>query len=241
MTVIQSGNPLSYLGVKAPFPPNIISLTSAPTTTTQANLGDIGIVAGSASYQLISVSGSTYTWVQLGGTSGAITSVSGTANQITASTVGNAVTLSLPSAITAPGSLTTTTTLASTTTMTAGTGLTVTTGGATITAGDATLTAGNVIINGAAKQLRVHGGAVTDFVGQATLVNGTVTVANTNIAATDRVFLQRSAVNASSALGELKCVISAATNFVVTACKPADATTETGDASTVDYFIVRQV
>ena len=167
--------------------------------------------------------------------------MAGTANQITTTGGTNTLTFSLPSAITAPGSLTTTTSLAATTTVTAGTGVIATTGGVTATAGDITATAGNVIINGAAKQLRAHGGAVTDFIGQATLTNGTVTVANTNIATTDRIFVTRSAVNASSALGVFKVVKTASTNFVITACKPADGTTETGDASTVDYFIVRQV
>lgn len=184
----------------------------------------------------------------------------GTANQITTAGAGSTITLTLPAAITAPGSLTTTTTLAATTTITAGTGITATTGNivasagnisatlgsvaaaTTVTAGtDLVSTAGNVLINGAAKQLRVHGGAVTDFIGTATLVSGTVTIANTNIAATDRIFVQRSAVNASTALGLFKVVKTAATNFIITACKPADATTETGDASTVDYFIVRQL
>ena len=167
--------------------------------------------------------------------------MAGTANQITTTGGTNTLTFSLPSAITAPGSLTTTTSLAATTTVTAGTGVIATTGGVTATAGDITATAGNVIINGAAKQLRAHGGAGTDFIGQATLTNGTVTVANTNIATTDRIFVTRSAVNASSALGVFKVVKTASTNFVITACKPADGTTETGDASTVDYFIVRQV
>jgi hypothetical protein len=109
------------------------------------------------------------------------------------------------------------------------------------TSGDYTATTGDVIINSAGQQLQVHGGAATDFIGTATLVNGTVTVLNTNIAATDRIFVERSAVNASTALGLFKVVKTAATNFVITACKPADATTETGDLSTVEYFIVRQV
>jgi len=110
----------------------------------------------------------------------------------------------------------------------------------TATAGDITATLGNVILNGAAKQLRVKGGAVTDFVGQAVLVNGTVTVANTNIAATDRILVTRSAKNASTAYGSFQVVITASTNFVITSCK-SDTTTETNDASTVDYFIFRQV
>ena len=150
------------------------------------------------------------------------------------------------------------------TTVTAGTGITSTTGnitatagnvaagaavsavttvaaGTTVTAGtDLISTAGNVLIQGAAKQLRVEGGAVTDFIGQAVLVNGTVTVANTNIAATDRILVTRTAKNASIAYGTFQVVITAATNFIITSCK-SDTTTETNDVSTVDYFIVRQL
>lgn len=110
----------------------------------------------------------------------------------------------------------------------------------TATAGDITATLGNVIVNGAAKQFRCHGGAVTDFIGQATLTLGTVDVANTNIAATDRVFVTRSAANLSSAYGTPLITITASTKFNITACK-SDTTTETGDVSTFDYVIVRQV
>lgn len=110
----------------------------------------------------------------------------------------------------------------------------------TSTAGDITATLGNVVVNGAAKQYQCHGGAATDFIGQATLINGVATVLNTNIAATDRVFVSRSAKNASTAYGVFEVTVNAATSFVITACK-SDTTTETNDQSTVDYFIVRQV
>lgn len=59
-------------------------------------------------------------WVT--GTPGSISSVSGTANQITAVTTSGAVALSVPSTFVAPGSI------ASTTTLTGGTGVTATTG-----------------------------------------------------------------------------------------------------------------
>lgn len=113
----------------------------------------------------------------------------------------------------------------------------------TVTAsGDITTTAGNVIVSGAAKQLRVEGGAVTDFIGTGTLVNGVLAIANTNIAAGDRIFLQRTAVNASTALGMLTYAISAATSFTVTAIETATpADTEVNDQSSFSYFIVRQL
>lgn len=137
------------------------------------------------------------------------------------------------------------TTVSATSTITAGTTVTATTSitaGTTITAtaGDITATLGHIIVNGAAKQFRCHGGAATDFIGTATLVNGVATVLNTNIATTDRIIVSRSAKNASTAYGTFQVVKTAATNFVITACK-SDTTTETGDQSTVEYVIVRQV
>lgn len=332
--------PLSYLGTSASNPANVIFGTAAPvsgvggTGSPSTPLGTIWIdIVGNACYILVAATGSVIqntfnpSWNQFAAGAGVIDVINGTANQITATTVGNTTTLSLPVAITTPGSLTTTTSLASGTTLTGGTGITATTGnivastgnitstlgsvgaattvtagttmtagtgitattgnivastgnitstlgsvgaattvtggtgvtattgnvsataGAvnagtsmTATAGDITATLGNVIINGAAKQLRVHGGAATDFIGSTTLVMGvSPSVANTNIAATDKVFLSRTAINASSAVGELQVTITPTTGFVVTALTPTTAMTETGDASTIDYFIVRQV
>lgn len=116
-------------------------------------------------------------------------------------------------------------------------------GGTTPAAGSfTTVTAsGNITLNGNATQLQAQGGAATDFIGTATLTAGTVTVLNTNIAAGDRIFVERSAVNASTALGVFKVVKTPATNFVITACNPTDGSTETNDVSTVDYFIVREI
>lgn len=99
----------------------------------------------------------------------------------------------------------------------------------------------NLILGSVATQLQMNGGAVTDFIGSATLSSGTVTVANTNIAAGDRIFIQRQDINGSSAVGELTYSISAATSFTITSVQPGTpASTETNDASIVMYFIVRQ-
>lgn len=120
-----------------------------------------------------------------------------------------------------------------------------TTGAAAVTiqsgSGNITLT-GNAIIGTTGKQLRCKGGAATDFIGQTTLVTGTKTIANTNIATGDRVFLTRSSTNSSTALGELVVTIVASTSFTITSVLASDAaTTVTGDTSIVDYFIVRSV
>lgn len=289
MNTPNGKNPLSYLGVTAPQPPNWVAGATAPSSTLRFPGPTIYI---DTTTDAVYASQGDGVWVTLGiGSSGDVVAVNGTANQITASTVAGVVTLSLPAAITAPGSLTTTTSLAATTTVTGGTGVTATTGNITATAGnvaagaavtaattvtagtgitsttgnitatagnvsagaavsatttvtagtDLVSTAGNVLIQGAGKQLRVEGGAVTDFIGQATLALGTVTVLNTNIAAGDKIFVSRQGINGSTALGVFDVAITPATSFSITALNPTDATTQTNDTSIVDYFIVRQL
>lgn len=199
-----------------------VQATNSDNTSGTSNAG-VEIATGGAS------SGDPYLSFQISGV-GASTMTMGLDNSASdlfvisnSATIGssNALTLSQAGALSA------------TTSVTAGTSITA-------TAGDITATLGNVIINGAAKQFQQHGGAATDFIGQATLVNGVATVLNTNIAATDRVFVSRTAKNASTAYGVFQTVITPATNFVITSCK-SDTTTETNDQSTVDYIIIRQV
>lgn len=115
----------------------------------------------------------------------------------------------------------------------------ITTGTITASTNIATTT-GNILINGSGKQLHVKGGTPTaDFIGRATLVAGTVTINNTNIGSSDRIFVNRSSQNGSTAYGTYLTSISAGTSFTITA-KKSDTTTETNDTSIVDYFIVRQ-
>lgn len=101
---------------------------------------------------------------------------------------------------------------------------------------------GNIVLSSVASYIQMNGGAATDFIGQATLASGTVTVANTNIAAGDRIFLTRAALNSSTALGELTVTAqTASTSFVITAIDPSDgSSTITGDTSIVNYVIIRQ-
>lgn len=93
-----------------------------------------------------------------------------------------------------------------------------------------------------ATKITMNGGAVTDFIGTGTLTNGTSgAIANTNIAAGDRIFLSRTAVNASTALGMLTYSISAGASFTVTAVETATpGDVEVNDQSSFAYFIVRQ-
>lgn len=106
--------------------------------------------------------------------------------------------------------------------------------------GDIETTAGNVVISGAGNHVQIETGAVTDFAGTGTLASGTVTIANTNIAAGDLIFLQRIDINGSSAIGNLTYSISAATSFTVTSVSDASpGSTETNDVSNFAYWIVR--
>ncbi|MFP3859215.1 MAG: beta strand repeat-containing protein [Bacteroidales bacterium] len=107
--------------------------------------------------------------------------------------------------------------------------------------GNVNVTGGNFVLSDVATQIEMNGGAATDFIGQATLVNGQVTVSNTNISADDRIFLTRSDINSSSALGHLVTTINAGTSFTIEskeAASPGDD--ETGDQSIIDYVIIKQ-
>lgn len=107
------------------------------------------------------------------------------------------------------------------------------TGNVDILGGSLDVQAGNVSLTGSATQLQVEGGAATDFIGTATLSSGTVTVANTNIAANDRIFL--SYIGSSIAdSGQLSYTITASTSFTI-------ESTNASDANDVAYFIVREL
>ena len=106
--------------------------------------------------------------------------------------------------------------------------------------GKVSVTGANLSLGTAAMQFEMTGGAATDFIGQGTLVAGTVTISNTNIAAGDRIFVTRNALNASPELGDFITTISAATSFTVASYDAAGALANT-DVSGFDYFIVREL
>ena len=99
---------------------------------------------------------------------------------------------------------------------------------------------GNLSLPLPATQLQIEGGAVTDFIGTTTMIAGVATIANTNIAATDRIFIQRIALNASPAAGTFIYSIIAATSFTITSIDIA-GTTIVGDVSTITYQIIREL
>lgn len=115
-------------------------------------------------------------------------------------------------------------------------------GGITMTAGTGGVNvAGNLNLTSVATQISMNGGAATDFIGTGTLTAGTVTISNTNIAANDRIFLSRTAVNASTTLGEFTYTISAGASFTVTSViLGTPGSTQTNDLSSFAYIIFRQ-
>ncbi len=88
--------------------------------------------------------------------------------------------------------------------------------------------------------LQIHSGAVTDFIGTGVLTAGTQTIANTNIATGDVILLTRTAVNASTTLGEFTYTISNGASFTVTSViLGTPGSTQTADVSSYAYVIVR--
>jgi len=240
----SSSNPLAYTGIDLYTQPQFINANRAPTindiynpgTQWQNNAANPVVIYETTGAGVWALSNATSSSLNtLTGNTGTASPVAnniqiaGTANEITTAASGGVITLTVPSTFIAPG------TIASTTTLTSGTTLTA-------TAGNITATAGNVVINGAGKMLQVHHGAVTDFCGTGTLVLGTVTIANTNIATGDQIYLTRTGVAASTTLGQLTYTIIASTSFTVTSViLGTPGSTQTGDVSTFAYFIVRPV
>ena len=115
--------------------------------------------------------------------------------------------------------------------------LTLTSGALLLTLGNATLANGNLVFSAAGKGISLKSGA-NARIGQATLVLGTIAVANTSVTANTRVIVTRSNKNASTKVGSLETVISAGVGFTVTSLIDATVATETGDLSTVDWVLV---
>lgn len=90
---------------QTPLP--IIALRAPTANDTGYPIGQPWIYKNQGGYELIGVVQGQANWQATSG-SGSVTSIAGTANQITATNTAGAVTLSLPAAITAPGSLTVT-------------------------------------------------------------------------------------------------------------------------------------
>jgi hypothetical protein len=98
----------------------------------------------------------------------------------------------------------------------------------------------NLKISESGKGLQIKAGSPTDFAGNATLVNGTITVPNTNILSGDLILLSRSSSNGSASLGALTYFISNAVGFTINSLMPSSPSSiQTVDHSSVAYFIIR--
>jgi hypothetical protein len=87
--------------------------------------------------------------------------------------------------------------------------------------------------------LRVKEG-VNARMGQATLIAGSKVVANTSVTATTRIFLTRSSINGSAAIGMISArTITPGVSFVIDALDPAaPAGVIAADVSIVNWFLV---
>ena len=186
----QRQNPLPIIANRAPT-----------ANDTRYPFGQSWIYKNNGGYELLGVVQGVANWKATSGT-GAVISVSGTANQITATNTAGAVVLSLPSAITAPGSLTTTTSLSATTTITAGTGITATNG--------------NLVLGTAGNKIIIPTGSNAS-VGTSAAMSGTpgvVTVATTACSATAKVFYCRATTGGTP--GNVSITAQDGTGFTLT-------------------------
>jgi hypothetical protein len=168
------------------------------------------------------------TWVQVTDADGPVLSVTGTANQITATNTAGNVVLSTPAAFIAPGSIAATTTL-------------------TATLGNITATNGN-IVRGTAGNKDIYSSVATttaagaNSAGTVTLASGTATVATTAVTAASQIRLYRQGIGATgaAALGIVTLgTVTAGTSFVINAVQAANATAnQTTDVSVIGWEIV---
>lgn len=240
--LVGGGNTVGLANDAAANVVTVGSLTGAASLALQAGTGNITIGGVAATTVTIGAAAQTGTMIFGNSSAANITSLGigngANTTNISTGTGGNAINIG-----TGAGANTTilgTTNTTSTTTIRAGSGGIVMTGAI---ANSSTITsAGNVLINGAGTYLGVHHGAVTDFAGACTLASGTVTVANTNIAAGDIILPTRVSVNGSTTLGVLTYTISAATSFTITSViLGTPASTQTADTSILNYVIVRPI
>lgn len=177
--------------------------------------------------------------------SGAI-KISGTASEITTAASSHTVTLSIPSAFVAPGSIASTTTISSgttlhaTTSMSAGTTITATLGAITATNGNLVLgTAGNKILSTSVATTTTAG---ANSFGSVVLMGGTATVNTSAVTANSLIFLSRLSVGSTgaAALGLLSVgTIVGSTSFDINAWSGTDATALAAtDVSKICWMIV---
>ena len=229
-------------GVVPQFPSPFVANRATSTLDTGYPLGQIWVdkLHGTVS-MLVSNVGGIATWLSLGG-SLTPTVVTATATNFVTATVATTTTLNgntwSGTGTDAAISLVLTPKGAGGVTVSSG-ALTVTAGAITATLGAITATNGNISMGTAGNGLRVKEGANARM-GQATLIAGSKIVANTSVAATTRIFLTRSSINGSAAIGSLSAgTITPGASFVINALDPAaPAGVIAADVSIVNWFLV---
>lgn len=152
-------------------------------------------------------------WVKIVGATGDVNTITGTANQITATNTLGDVVLTIPAAFTAPGSI------ASTTSITA-------------TLGNITATNGNLVLGTAGNKINIATGANASAGTSDAMIAGSVTVNTTAITANSLVFF---ATGTLGGVGEPQA-------YRISARVPGTSFTidssSAGDTSTVNYLII---
>lgn len=173
------------------------------------------VAAGAANWEDLSSNGSGSVGTLTGDTGTATPNagniqIAGTADEITTAASGSTVTISLPAAITAPGSLTTTTTL-------------------TATLGDITATDGNLVLDTAGNKIIIADGADASVGTSAAMTAGAVTVATTASSATALIFYSRATTGGTT--GDVSITAQDGTGFTLTS-------TSNTETSTFNWWII---
>lgn len=106
--------------------------------------------------------------------------------------------------------------------------------------GALTLTTGDLILLAAGNGLVLTSGA-NARIGQATLVGGTVAVANTSVTANTRVFVTRSSIGLSTAIGILEAFPIAGVGFTINSFDAALTGLVANDLSVIDWMLVESI
>jgi hypothetical protein len=203
-----------YLGVRAILPPDLQMALRAPTSADRAYVkGTLWLNTAAAAAYMWPGTGS---WISLGsaaagtintltgGSGGALNpaggniSLLGTANQITSTGSGSTITLSLPSAIIAPGSI-------------------------TATLGAITATNGNLVLGTAGNKIVIATGANASVGTSSAMTAGAVTVATTASSATAKVFYVRATTGGTP--GHVSITAQDGTGFTLTSSSGSETST----------------
>jgi hypothetical protein len=222
------------------FPRPIVAQRAPTTHDTGAVEGQIWVdQVGSIAYTLIKNAGGTATWGTAATSSPTFATVTATTVLATTATVTTFQTATAATRCTFSGN-----TIAAIGTD-AAIGLTITpkgTGALTVTTGNIIASNGNLQSTTAGKGLVLAEGANARM-GTATLIGGTIAVANTSVTANTRVYICRtSAGGIPGALGSLIVTKTAGVGFTINAISPADGTSAVAtDVSIVDWILVEHL